>query len=120
VNATPSTTHDTPPQFVWPLPGTKVPNGHLNWTAWTAYQAANLSHTQAEELTAAVPSLSARPTAVRLLSRVTMQDALARFAWPLPASGLPGGRLTWAQWVIVQAKGMVLHQTNQSASERAA
>jgi hypothetical protein len=111
---------DTQPQLDWPLPGTKAPNGHLTWAQWIAYQAGNLSAMQSNDSTEARPTLSARPDALRLVAGNTMQDALAHRAWPLPATKVPNGRLSWAQWLVAQAQGLAGQQRKPAATERAA
>jgi hypothetical protein len=97
----------------------KVPNSRLTWAQWIAYQAANPASTQFEESVAA-HTLPARPGAVGLLARGTKHDALAHLAWQLPATKALKGRLTWAEWLTMQAESMGLEQPQQAAPERAA
>jgi hypothetical protein len=113
-----NTTNDTTRQhqFVWPLPGTKLPHAHLTWAEWVARQAATNSREQSAALAVPALTLSADQCSVRYLD----VDATVHFVWPLPATQLPNAHLTWAEWLDVQANGAAIHHAEHAACQHAA
>jgi hypothetical protein len=114
MNTTNSTT--TQHEFVWPLPATQLPNAHLTWDEWVARQAVPISSEQSAALVVPAQTLPIEQCSVRYLDR----DTTAHVIWPLPATQLPNARLTWDEWVAVQANGAAVRQPGHAGSQRAA
>jgi hypothetical protein len=113
-----NTTNSTPAQheFVWPLPPTRLPNAHLTWDEWVAWQAATISSEQYAALAAPAQTLPAEQSSVRYLGRGTT----THLAWPLPPTQLPNAYLTWDEWVAVRDKGAAVWQPAHPVSQRVA
>jgi hypothetical protein len=82
------------PQIYWPLPGTLLSNAHLSWNEWSI----RLSKEPAADSFAAIRTASSEPDSIRYLEH---HGTTTLPAWPLPATGLPNFRISWAEWVGV-------------------
>lgn len=109
MTTTPNAT--TPDQFVWPLPATHLPNAHLSWSGYRAWQATHLSDSP---VSTATPDMPASPIWYLPIS------STQRFIWPLPAALLPNGHLTWAEWTSRQAARTDGQQSTNARRARAA
>jgi hypothetical protein len=80
-------------QVGWPLAGTLLPHARLSWDEWVI----RMSKEPATVSLTAVRTVSGEPDFIRYLEQYATTTTLP--AWPLPATGLPGFRIRWCDWV---------------------
>jgi hypothetical protein len=80
-------------QLAWPLPGTLLTHAHLTWDEWVTRMAEELPSVSVS----AIRTASGVPDSIRYLEQNTAVATLP--SWPLPATGLPNFRISWAEWV---------------------
>lgn len=101
--------------FVWPLPATRLPNAHLTWSAYQAWQAAHLCDSPPPASTLSV-DMDMPADSIRYLA----SSPSPHFAWPLPATQLPHAYLSWADWIAHQAARLNGRQPVRMQPDRAA
>lgn len=108
---TTTTTTATTQQFVFPLPAASLPNGHLTWDAYLAWQAHHLT-----DAPVSAPAVDTSESLERYLSTPIMP----RCVWLQPATYPPNAQITWTEWTARQIQQPDVQHIESVRAARAA